>query len=114
MEALDFVNIGFGNYIKGDKIVAMFPMKQMVSKALYREAKEKGLMITVARGREMKTLILIDDGRVFVSAFSPESIMEHIETKLGWLDGEEGVRLELDELNKKISLANKKARGIED
>ncbi len=68
------INVGFGNTVNSGKIVAVVspaaaPVKRMVS-----AAKENSLLIDASQGRKTKSVLVMDDGRIVLSALQPETI----------------------------------------
>ena len=68
------VNIGFGNVVNSEKLVAVVspdaaPIKRMVAKA-----KEENRAIDATQGRRTKAVAVLEDGRILLSALQPETI----------------------------------------
>ena len=68
------VNIGFGNMVNTDKVLAVVnpdaaPVKRMVA-----GAKEEGMSIDATQGRRTKSVIILEEGRVMLSALQPDTI----------------------------------------
>ena len=64
-----FVNIGFGNIIQADRIVAMITPDSAPAKRMVQRAKEEGNIVDATQGRKTKT-----DGPLVLSALLPETI----------------------------------------
>ncbi len=74
------INIGFGNVVNEDKVVAIVhpeaaPVKRMVS-----YAKEHNLIVDATQGRKTKAVIVMDEQRILLSALLPETIAGRMET----------------------------------
>ena len=68
------INIGFGNGVNSDKILAVVspdaaPVKRMVTRA-----KEAGLIIDATQGRRTKAVIILEGGSILLSALQPETV----------------------------------------
>lgn len=68
------INIGFGNAVNTEKIMGVVsplsaPVKRMVARA-----KEEGTVIDATSGRKTKAVLIMDGGRVILSALQPETI----------------------------------------
>ena len=68
-----FVNIGFGNIIKAERIVAMHTPDSAPAKRMVQRAKEEGNIVDATQGRKTKAVI-ITDGPLVLSALLPETI----------------------------------------
>lgn len=72
---MNTINIGLGNFVSADHIIAIVspdsaPVKRMVS-----EAKDKGLAIDSTYGRRTRSVIVMDNGQIVLSAIQPETIV---------------------------------------
>lgn len=76
MTALKFTHIGMGNIVCANKIIAMIRPHSKCGKRYLKNAKETGTYIDACLSRPMKTLILMDDGRVIGSAITPKTLMK--------------------------------------
>ena len=68
------INIGFGNTVNCDKVLAVVgpdaaPVRRMIS-----SAREDGMLIDATQGRKTKAVIVLEDGRLLLSALQPETI----------------------------------------
>ena len=68
------VNIGFGNIISSERVVAMVPPEAAPVKRLMSEARQKGLLIDATCGRKTRAVIITDSEHVILSAIQPETI----------------------------------------
>lgn len=75
---MSFVNMGFGNIINSDKIVAVISPDSAPSKRLLQSAKEGGKVIDATQGRRTRALIVTDSGFLVLSALQPETIAGRI------------------------------------
>ena len=69
---MKLVNIGFGNWVSQERVVAIVgpdsaPMKRMV-----QETRERGMLIDATYGRETASLFIMDSDHVILSALPPE------------------------------------------
>ncbi len=68
------VNIGFGNLINTERVLAVVrpdaaPIKRMVLKA-----KSDSRIIDATQGRKTKSVVILDEGHILLSALQPETI----------------------------------------
>lgn len=68
------VNIGFGNLVNEQRILAVVrpdaaPVKRMVARA-----KTDSMIIDATQGRKTKSVIILDEGHILLSALQPDTI----------------------------------------
>ncbi len=71
---MKLVNIGFGNLINAQRVVAIVAPDSAPIKRIIQEAKEKSTLIDATFGRKTKTVLIMDSGHVVLSGIVPESI----------------------------------------
>ena len=71
-----FINIGFGNMVNDDKVVAMITPDSAPAKRLVQNAKEEGRAIDATQGRRTRAVLVSEQGQVILSALVPETIAE--------------------------------------
>ncbi len=69
-----FVNIGFGNIVSAERIVAMISPDSAPIKRLVQNAKDTGMAIDATQGRRTRAVLVMDDGHILLSALLPETI----------------------------------------
>lgn len=75
---MKLVNIGFGNSVNTDRIIAIVSPDSAPIKRIVQECKEKGTLIDASHGRKSKTVILTDSDHVILSYLQPETLMHRI------------------------------------
>lgn len=73
------LNIGFGNFVSNDKIVAILSADSSPIKRLTRTAKEGNNLIDATCGRKTQSVLVTDSNHVILSALSPEVISSKCE-----------------------------------
>ena len=71
---MKLVNIGFGNLINAQRVIAMVATDLAPIKRIIQEAKDKGTLIDATFGRKTKTVLVMDSGHVVLSGIVPESV----------------------------------------
>lgn len=71
---MKLVNIGFGNMVSADKVLAVVSPESAPIKRMVQEAKEKGSCIDATFGRKTKAVLVMDGGTVVLSAILPETV----------------------------------------
>ncbi len=76
---MKLVNIGFGNLVSLDKLIAVVAPDAAPVKRIVQEAKSKGLLIDATCGRRCKAVMITDSNHVVLSAISCEAIQNRTE-----------------------------------
>lgn len=69
-----FVNIGFGNIVNADKIVAVVSPDAAPIKRMVQNAKEESRVIDATQGRRTKAVMVTEDSFIVLSALQPDTI----------------------------------------
>ena len=75
------INIGFGNMISSDKIVAIISPDSAPATRIIMQAKEKGIAVDATQGRRTRSIIMTDSSYVVLSALQPETIASRCHSK---------------------------------
>lgn len=76
---MQLINIGFGNVVSANRIVAIVSPEAAPIKRLVQEAKEKGSSIDATCGRKTRAVIITDSGHIILSAVQPETVASRID-----------------------------------
>lgn len=68
------INIGYGNMMNADRIVAVVSPDSAPVKRLIQSARDSGNAVDATQGRKTKGVIITDTERVVLSALLPETI----------------------------------------
>lgn len=68
------MNIGFGNLVNADKIVAMITPDSAPAKRMIQRAKEESRLIDATQGRRTRAVIFTENDRVVLSALLPDTL----------------------------------------
>lgn len=71
---MHLVNIGFGNIVTANKIVAVVSPESAPIKRMVQEAKDAKTAIDATCGRRTRSVLIMDSGHVILSAIQPETI----------------------------------------
>lgn len=69
-----FVNIGFGNVVNTDRIVAVVSPDSAPIKRLVQSAREAGKIIDATQGRKTKGVLVTESDCIILSALLPETL----------------------------------------
>ncbi len=75
------VNIGFGNIVAANRIVAIVSPESAPIKRIIQEAREKGILIDATYGRRTRAVIITDSSHVILSAVQPETVANRLTSK---------------------------------
>ena len=70
----NFVNVGYGNFVNADKVVAVVSPESAPVRRLIQAARDEGTAVDVTQGRKTKAVILTDSGQLLLSALLPETL----------------------------------------
>lgn len=68
------INIGFGNVVNTDKVVAVVSPDAAPVKRLVQNAKNLGSLVDATQGRKTKAVIVTEGEKILLSALQPETI----------------------------------------
>lgn len=68
------IHIGFGNIVNTAKIVAIVSPDSAPIKRMVQRAREEGTAIDATQGRRTKSVLVMENGQVVLSALLPETI----------------------------------------
>ena len=71
---MKLVDVGYGNRVSGERIVAVIGADSAPAKRLIAAAKEKFTAIDATCGKKTRTVIVMDSGHIVMSAKDPENI----------------------------------------
>lgn len=78
---MKLLNIGFGNLIAEERIVAVVSPESAPIKRIIQDVRDKGLLIDASFGRSTKAVLFMDSGNVVLSALSPEALSARMSGK---------------------------------
>lgn len=76
---MKFINIGFGNMVAVDRVVALANPDSAPIKRLIQDSKDDGRAIDVTCGRRTRSVIVTDSEHVILSAIQTETIANRLE-----------------------------------
>ena len=79
--AVQLVNIGFGNMVSAERMIALVSPESAPIKRIVQDSKEKGALIDATCGRKTRTVIIMDSDHVVLSALQPETVANRFNNK---------------------------------
>ena len=78
---MKFINVGFGNMVALDRIVALVSPDSAPIKRLVQDSKDEGRVIDVTCGRRTRAVIITDSELVILSAIQTETIANRMDSE---------------------------------
>ena len=72
------INIGFGNLVSANWLVAIVSPESAPIKRIVQDAKERGSLIDATYGRRTRAVIIMDSDHVVLSAVQPETVANRL------------------------------------
>lgn len=69
---MEFINIGFGNLVTRERVVAIVSPDSAPIKRMVQESRERGMLIDATYGRKTAAIFIMDSDHVVLSALPPE------------------------------------------
>ena len=76
---MKLVNIGFGNMVCIDRVIAIVVPESAPIKRIVQESKDRGLCIDATYGRKTRTVLITDTDHVILSALKPEALKRRLD-----------------------------------
>ena len=71
---MQLVNIGFGNIVSAERIVAIVSPESAPIKRMVQEAKDNKTAVDATYGRRTRAVLIMDSGHIILSAVQPETV----------------------------------------
>ncbi len=72
------INIGFGNIVAGNRVIAVVSPESAPIKRIIQEARERGMLIDATYGRRTRAVIITDSDHIILSAIQPETVSHRL------------------------------------
>lgn len=76
-----FINIGFGNIVSANRLIAIVSPESAPIKRIIQEARERGMLIDATYGRRTRAVIITDSDHVVLSAVQPETVANRLDVR---------------------------------
>lgn len=74
MSSRTLLNIGYGNLVASSRVIAIVSPATAPMKRLRDEAARRGKLVDSTQGRRTRSILIMDDDHVILSAINPETI----------------------------------------
>lgn len=71
---MKLINIGFGNAVASDRVIAIISPDSAPVKRIIQEARDKNFLIDATYGRRTRAVLIMDSNHVVLSALVHETI----------------------------------------
>lgn len=71
---MKLLNIGFGNMVSAERLVAIVSPDSAPIKRMVQEARDRGTLIDASFGRKTRAVLIMDSDHVVLSALQPVSV----------------------------------------
>ena len=76
---MKLIHVGFGSLVSADRVVAVVSPDSAPIKRMAQEARERGVLIDATYGRRTKSVLIMDNDHLVLSALTPEVIASRAE-----------------------------------
>jgi len=86
--AIQLINIGFGNIVAADRVVAIVSPESAPIKRIITEARDGDRLVDATYGRRTRAVMVTDAGYIVLSALQPETVAHRfVQTNRARADG---------------------------
>ena len=86
---MQFINIGFGNLVSVQRLIAVVSLDSAPVKRLVQESRDRGMLIDATYGRKTASVLIMDSDHVVLSALAAERLAPRLGLSVEELTEEE-------------------------
>ncbi|MEE1055481.1 MAG: DUF370 domain-containing protein [Acutalibacteraceae bacterium] len=86
---MKLVNIGFGNMVSANRMIAIVSPESAPIKRIIQEAKERGMLIDATHGRRTRAVIITDSDHIILTYLQAETLANRMTDEEDITDEEE-------------------------
>jgi len=75
---MQLINIGFGNTVMVERIVAVINTGSSPARKLKEQAKKAGKLVDVTEGRRTRSILVMDSNHIILSSVQPDTISQRL------------------------------------
>lgn len=79
--SIKLINIGFGNIVSANRIIAIVSPESAPIKRIIQEARDRGILIDATYGRRTRAVVVTDSDHIILSAVQPETVAHRLGNK---------------------------------
>lgn len=73
------ISVNYDNFIDPDKIISITTNKSQPASRMIQEAKKFGMFVDASAGRSVKSIVVMNDGKLIGSAASTETLKNRVD-----------------------------------
>ena len=78
---MKLLNIGFGNMVSTDRMVAIVSPDSAPIKRMIQEGRDRGMLIDATYGRKTRSVVIMDSDHIVLSAIQPDTVAARLNGK---------------------------------
>ncbi|MBE7010689.1 MAG: DUF370 domain-containing protein [Ruminococcaceae bacterium] len=86
---MKLINIGFGNTVSSDRMVAVVSPESAPIKRIIQEARDRSMLIDATYGRRTRAVVIMDSDHIILSAVQPSTVANRLNDNEEVIDDEE-------------------------
>lgn len=75
---MQLINIGFGNYVMAERILAVAGPDSAPVKRIIQDGKDRGMCIDATYGKKTRAVLITDSDHIVLSSLQPETLAARI------------------------------------
>ena len=83
---MQLINIGFGNIVAAERIIAIVSPDSAPIKRMVQEAKDNKTAVDATCGRRTRVVLIMDSGHLILSAVQPETVSGRVDKDMAQID----------------------------
>lgn len=76
---MQLLNIGFGNTVMVEKIIAVINTGSSPARKLKEVAKKEGRLVDVTEGRRTRSILVMESNHIILSSVQPDTISQRLQ-----------------------------------
>lgn len=76
---MKLINIGFGNIISANRLVAIVSPESAPIKRVIQDARDRGMLIDATYGRRTRAVVIMDSDHIILSAVQPSTVAHRLD-----------------------------------
>ena len=78
---MKLLNIGFGNMVSTDRLIAIVSPDSAPIKRMIPEGRDRGVLIDATYGRKTRSVVIMDSDHIVLSAIQPDTVAARLNGK---------------------------------
>lgn len=78
---MKLINVGFGNAVNADRVIAVVSTDSAPVKRIISQAKENNMLIDTTQGRKTHSVLIMDSNHIVSSYLKAETILNRTEAE---------------------------------